>query len=140
MSHLSAPAVRSDWPWPDSLDALQAAPAHHELLYENDRVRVIHTRIPAGDTVPLHTHRWPGVVYVLSTSDFIRRNQEGDVLFDSRQAGASPRAPAVQWLEPLPPHTVENVGHSEISLIIVELKEAQPGRKSSPDRLTGAES
>jgi hypothetical protein len=112
------------WPWPDSLDALLAAPAHHQRLLENERVRVIHTLIPAGETVPLHTHRWPGVAYVMETSDFIRRDQNGDVLFDSRRGGLQPRAPAVQWLEPLPPHTVENLGPSPISIIIVELKEA----------------
>lgn len=98
MSQLSAPAVRQDWPWPDSLDALQAAPAHHEVFLENDRVRVIHTHIPAGDTVPLHTHRWPGVACLLSSSDFIRRDQEGNVLLDSRHAGAPPSIPAVQMV------------------------------------------
>jgi hypothetical protein len=122
MNQVFGSPVRRDWPWPDSLDALQAAPAHHELFLENDRVRVIHTRIPAGDTVPLHAHRWPAVAYLLSTSDFIRRDQAGNVLLDSRDAGAPPSIP-VQWLEPLPPHTVENVGHSEISILIVELKD-----------------
>lgn len=119
--------MNHDWPWPDSLDALQAAPAHHTLLLENERVRVIHTHIPTGDLVPLHTHRWPGAVYVISSSDFIRRDLDGKVLFDSRGARAPSSAPAVQWLEPLPPHTVENVGASAISIIIVELKDSHPG-------------
>jgi hypothetical protein len=94
---------------------------------ENERVRVIHTHIPAGDTVPLHTHRWPSVAYVISSSDFVRRDHDGNVLFDSRGAGALPNAPAVQWLDPLPPHTVENVGPSAISIIIVELKDSRMG-------------
>ena len=112
------------WPWPDSLDALTAAPAHHTRLLENDRVRVVHTHIPPGDLVPVHTHRFPGVVYVITASDFVRRDDQGKVLFDSRQAAGSPAktSPAVQWLDSLPPHSVENVGHSEISLVIVELK------------------
>jgi hypothetical protein len=111
------------WPWPDSLDALAAAPAHHELLLENERVRVVRTHIPAGELVPVHTHRWPGIAYLLSWSDFIRRDQHGKVLLDSRQAGAPPQIPMVQWLNPLPPHTVENVGQSEIIIFIVELKD-----------------
>ena len=110
------------WPWPDSLDALIAAPAHHTRLLENDRVRVVHTHIPSGDLVPVHTHRFPGVVYVISASDFVRRDDKGKVLFDSREAGPTKSSPAVQWLDPLPPHSVENVGDSEISLVIVELK------------------
>jgi hypothetical protein len=110
------------WPWPESLDALRAAPAHHRLLLEDDSVRVIHTRIAAGETVPLHTHRWGGVAYLQSWSHFIRRNERGEVLFDSRSAGSLPEIPSVQRLQPLPPHTVENLGPSEISILIVELK------------------
>jgi quercetin dioxygenase-like cupin family protein len=52
--------------WPDELDALVAAPAHHKLLFENERVRVLETRIAAGDRTPVHTHRWPAALYILS--------------------------------------------------------------------------
>jgi hypothetical protein len=125
--HVSPVAVGT-WPWPDEMDALVAAPAFHQRLLENERVRVLHTLIPSGAIVPLHTHRCPGVAYLLSWSDFIRRDQHGNVLLDSRKAGNPPRIPAVQWLDPLPPHTVENVGLSEISIVIVELKEAVAGK------------
>jgi len=118
----SSSSAPSAWPWPDSLDALVAAPAYHTLLLENDRVRVIHTHIPVGALVPVHTHRWPAVAYLLGASDFIRRDHHGDVLLDSRKLGPPPKTPFVQWLEPLPPHTVENAGTSEISIVIVELK------------------
>lgn len=114
----------SPWPWPDSLDALIAAPNHHTLLLENDRVRVIHTHIPPGHLVPVHTHRWPALAYVMSGSDFIRRDHEDKILLDSRHATSPPKLPATQWLDPLPPHSVENVGSSEISILIVELKPA----------------
>jgi hypothetical protein len=114
----------ASWPWPDSLDALVAAPAHHTLLMENDQVRVIHTHIPAGDLVPVHTHRWPAVAYVMNSCDFIRRDHEDRVLLDSRKLPAAPRFPVTQWLDPLPPHTVENIGDSEISILIVEIKGA----------------
>jgi hypothetical protein len=112
------------WPWPDSLDALIAAPAYHTLILENDRVRVIRTHIPPGALVPLHTHRWPAVAYVMSASDFIRRDHENKVLLDTRQSPNPPKLPATQWLDPLPAHTVENVGHSDIAILIVELKTA----------------
>ena len=111
------------WPWPDSLDALIAAPRHHSVLLEDDRVRVLRTAIPAGDVVPLHTHRWGGVAYVQSWSHFIRRGQQGEVLFDSRQAGEPPVIPFAQRMLPLPPHTVENLGPLEISILIVEMKD-----------------
>lgn len=107
------------WPWPPELDALIAAPKHHILVLENDRMRVLDTRIPAGDTVPVHTHRWPGVYYTIQFSHFIRRDDEGKMLFDSRTVST---APGAAFLENLPPHSVENVGETEIRLISVELK------------------
>ena len=48
--------------WSDSLDAMVAAPEHHELLLENQRVRVLDSRIKPGEIVPVHTHRWASVL------------------------------------------------------------------------------
>jgi len=111
------------WPWPESLDALVAAPDHHQLLLENERVRVLLTNIPAGALVPLHTHRWGGVAHVQSWSHFLRRDEEGEILFDSRQAGDPPQIPSTQWMQPLPPHSVENLGPLDIRILIVEIKD-----------------
>jgi sugar/nucleoside kinase (ribokinase family) len=72
----------SPWLWPESLDALVAAPKQHTLLLENERVRVLDTRILPGDTTPVHTHRWPSVLYVLSWSDVVRRDGDGKVMLD----------------------------------------------------------
>jgi hypothetical protein len=55
------------------------------------------------------THRWPNVQYVLSSTDFVRRDADGEVLFDSRSGNERPEASAALWAEPLPPHSVENV-------------------------------
>jgi len=122
MSNPSSPTLSANWPWPDSLDAVIAAPAHHTVLLEDERVRVLRTIIPPGDIAPLHTHRWGGIAYHESSSHFIRRDQHGKVLFDSRQAGELPPTRCAQWLQPLPPHTVENLGPKEIRILIVELK------------------
>ena len=108
------------WPWPPELDALIAAPKHHRLILENDKIRMLDTIIPVGDTVPVHTHRWPGVYHTLQFSHFIRRDGEGNVLFDSRTLKSEMASAA--FLENLPPHSVENVGGTDIHLISVELK------------------
>jgi isopentenyldiphosphate isomerase len=109
------------WEWPDELDALVAAPEHHSLLLENERVRVLETLIPPGETTAVHTHRWPNVQYVLSSTDFIRRNGEGAVLLDTR--AASGQTHPTHWSEPLPPHSIENVGERDLLVIMVELKD-----------------
>lgn len=124
MSTPANPTSPGNWPWPDSLDAMTAAPAHHTVLLEYEHVRVLRTTIPAGDVVPLHTHRWGGVAYVENCCHFLRRDEHGNVLFDSRQAGDLPNAPFVQRMLPLPPHTVENLGSTAISILIVEIKSA----------------
>jgi hypothetical protein len=105
---------------------------YHRLLFENERVRILEVRIGPGQRVPVHTHRWPSAIYIVSASDFIRRDGEGKILFDSRAAGPLPATPTVQWTDPLPPHSVENVGRSEILLITTELKEFAAERGVRP--------
>jgi hypothetical protein len=117
----------------DSLDALLAAPRHHSLLFENDHVRVLDTHVSPGDTVPLHTHRWPGTHYIVTPSDFIRRDAAGAVLLNSRTRPPSLPGTAA-WSDPLPPHTLENIGASELRVITVELKspDLSPPHPNSP--------
>jgi hypothetical protein len=107
----------------DELDAVVAAPEHHTVVFENERVRVLDTRVEPGDIVPLHTHRWPGVQHLLSFADFVRRDGDGRVLLDSRGLDLAGEGALVLWSEPLPPHTLENVGTLPIHAIVVELKE-----------------
>jgi hypothetical protein len=107
--------------WPSKLDALTAAPANHRLLLENDSIRILDTLIEPGQATPLHSHCWPAALYILSASEFIRRDQNGTVTFDSRNS--PPLLPgAAVWIPPLPPHTLENIGKNYIRIISVELK------------------
>jgi hypothetical protein len=110
------------WTWPDSLDALRAAPESHRILFENDAVRVLETRVAPGETTQVHTHRWPGILYVLSFAHFVRRNGDGMLLVDTREGGPLPQPGTALWSGSLPPHTIENVDTSEIHVIGVELK------------------
>ena len=109
--------------WPDSLDAMVGAPEHHEVLFQNDQVRVLDSRIKPGDTVPVYTDRWASVLYILGTSDFVRYNTEGRAIFDSRTATSQVETAAVIWSPPLRPHSVEYVGDKEIRVTSIELKD-----------------
>lgn len=104
------------------LDAMTAAPDHHRVLLENDRVRVLDACLAPGDTTPMHEHRWPAVLHVLSWGDFVRIDRDGKVLLDSRATGMHPQAGAILWGPPLPPHAVRNVGEHELRIIAVEIK------------------
>ena len=114
--------VRDDRPMAGHpLDAMIAAPDHHAVLFENDRVRVLDTRLSPGQRTPIHAHEWPAALYVLSWSDFIRRDQHGSVLADSRDRSA-PGAGSGLWIDSLPPHSVENIGSSDLHIVAVEVK------------------
>jgi hypothetical protein len=99
-----------------------AAPDHHTLLFENERVRVLDTRISAGDKTPVHMHRWPAALYVISWSHFVRYDDTGEEVLDSRNVPLLQNPPSAFWSEPLSPHSLENVGAETLRIISVEVK------------------
>jgi hypothetical protein len=113
------------WTWPASLDALVAAPETHHLLFQNEDVRVLETKIAPGETTTVHTHRWPGVLYVVSFDHFVRRDADGAILADSQAEGSGslPEPGTAAWSGAFAPHTLENVGTKDIHVIGVELKD-----------------
>ena len=106
----------------DGLDAMMAAPDHHGILLENDKVRVLDTRLAPGERTPVHMHAASAALYVMSWSDFLRRDHEGNVVVDSRSWERQPAVGEALWLPPLPAHSVENIGTAELRFIAVELK------------------
>jgi hypothetical protein len=112
----------SSWPWDEALDAMKAAPEHHTLLFENDAVRVLDTCIPPGGVTNIHTHQWAASLYILSWSDFIRYDREGNVLLDSRNIVQPPSSCSAIWGEPLVPHRVKNIGDRDLHVISTEIK------------------
>ncbi len=112
----------SDFRRPDETDALTAAPGFHRLILENDAVRVLQTMIPPGQTVPPHTHCWPGVNTFLSWSDFIRRDGQGEITLDTSASGVHFLPGESAWSGPLPLHTLENVGEQPLHVVTVEIK------------------
>ena len=110
----------------DELDGVAVAPGNHRVLFENEEVRVLDITIAAGETTPLHTHLAPTVLYRLSGSHFIRRDEHGGTLFDSR-ADADFVMPLVSYNATLPRHAIENTGVDDLHLIGVELKRPDSG-------------
>lgn len=121
----------SDWPWPEDLDALRAAPDSHALLLENDAVRVVEVVIEPGVREPMHTHRWPSVMIVVGGARIRYYGKDGELEFESSEAGteeagteAPPGAPRTEWLGPEGPHAVENVDSTSYRAYRIELKSA----------------
>jgi len=47
--------------WDLALDAVVAAPKHHKVIFENERLRVLEVTLEPNDEEPIHHHRWPSV-------------------------------------------------------------------------------
>ena len=47
--------------WDPALDAVVAAPKHHKVVFENERLRVLEVTLEPNDEEPVHHHRWPSV-------------------------------------------------------------------------------
>ena len=109
-------------PAPTELDGPVAAPDHHRVVFENERVRVVETVIRAGETAPLHTHLIPHLLIVSSGSQLVRRDVAGVVLVDTRDGDPASTIRPYAWNDGIGPHTLENVGADDIVATAVELK------------------
>ena len=112
----------ADWPWPPELDGPIAAPDQHRVIFENDRVRMLETTIRAGQIAPLHTHRAPTLMYVISGSHSLRRDENGAVMLDTRATEPPFTMPQAMWSDFTPAHTLENTGDDDLVVIGMELK------------------
>jgi hypothetical protein len=125
----SAPKEPGTWPWPDSLDALIAAPGSHRVVFENEHTRVLEVTIGPGEREPEHTHRWPSIMLVDRPARI--RYYTGDTLTytSPEQSLSAEPAPRLSWLDPEGPHSVENIDHHPYGAFRVEFK--QVGARTS---------
>ncbi|MCW2799935.1 MAG: cytoplasmic protein [Aeromicrobium sp.] len=100
-------------------DPVETNPSLYNVVFENERVRVLEYRDQPGDRTTPHSH--PDSVMV-TMSTFDRRLSVGDQVREvSLESGAA------AWL-PAQTHAGENIGTSETHVMFVELKE--PGQAS----------
>ena len=100
---------------PDPLDSLIVCKDTQKLIFENQFVRVIEERVPAGVAQPKHRHGH-GVLIPLANSD----------IESVDDPGGQPTRRHLQfgeagWREPVV-HAVKNVGTTELLNIRIELK------------------
>jgi hypothetical protein len=108
------------WPWPESTDALVAAPTSHRVLLENDQVRVLEVTIEPGNREPEHTHRAPSVMIVDEPARLRYYAPDAPPLELGRRSGTKP-GPRVQWMDPEGPHSVENIDQHRYHAVRIEL-------------------
>ena len=57
-------SASAKWLWPDSLDAMSAAPENHKLVYEDNDVRVLAVMLDGKKSEPIHTHKWKSIMWI----------------------------------------------------------------------------
>jgi hypothetical protein len=97
------------------LDPLKVTPQTHKLLFENQVVRVIESRLPSGETEPKHGHPHSVTVYLADVDTEIRTFPDGKTSRVHRTAGT------VGWNEATV-HEIKNVGGTSSHNIRIELK------------------
>ena len=99
---------------PITLDPVKLDPKHHIVVFENDRVRVLHTILEPHLKSPLHEH--PPYVVVYVTGLHVTQTLPDGRLVDN------PRKPGeVAWRD-FQKHETENIGERTAVEIQVELK------------------
>lgn len=111
------------WLWPDSLDAVVAAPGSHRVVFESQITRVLEVTIAPGEREPEHTHRWPSVMVVHRPARI--RYYTGDILtFTSpEQPPPADQGSHAGWLDPEVPHSVENIDSHAYEAFRIEFKQ-----------------
>lgn len=114
--------------WDPKFDAVAAAPKHHKVLFENERLRVLEVTLEPQDEEPLHHHRWPSVFVLDELHDKVRDiSPEGVELPPSRDVMQAIESwdgtsSLVVNMAPQPLGRVLNKGDTNIHGIRIEIK------------------
>jgi hypothetical protein len=118
--------------WDPELDAVIVAPENHVVLYEDDFIRVLSVRLPAGETEKPHHHRFPSVMIIdrgIKARDFDGVTHEE--IKRPLGGGGEPQLPVVVRLPPQALHYFENLDTKAFHGIRVEFKKGFPTERGS---------
>ena len=95
-------------------DAVKVAPHVYKVLVDNDRVRVLESRMKPGEKTTMHSH--PAVVaYAVTDGKYKFTSPDGQSMEFELKAGQAMYMDSVE-------HATENVGAAEGCAILIELK------------------
>ena len=95
-------------------NAVSIAPHIHEVIFENDKLRVLKVKVKPGDQAAMHWHP-ENINYILQPGKLRFTKPDGavvDIELETGQVTSSPESS----------HAVENIGVTEVQTIQVELK------------------
>jgi len=95
-------------------DIVEISPEVHQVVFENDAIRVLEVTVKPGASVPMHTNP-ANINYILAGGTLRLFDPDGsavDLQLAERQV-----IPA-----PVGRHAVENIGQTEVRTLCIELK------------------
>lgn len=110
--------------WEESRDAVIAAPDNHEVLYEDEHIRVLSVTLQPGIPEPLHHHRYPSIFVI----DRLVPLRDFDADGNEQQLPLPPvfDMPLVLQMPPQDLHSVLNEGATPFHGTRVEFKQGFP--------------
>ncbi|WP_242338355.1 MULTISPECIES: hypothetical protein [unclassified Anaeromyxobacter] len=100
---------------PDPIDDIvKISPEIHEVIFENDRIRVLKVTVKPGDRVAMHRNP-ENINYILKPGTLRLTSLDGSVVDVALTDGQVIPAPVGS-------HAVENVGGTVVQTICIELK------------------
>ncbi len=117
-THWAAPQTEDQL---NKLDATVVASKWHQVIFENNFLRILEVIVKVGETVPFHTHQWDSIMVTLEDSDFLIRDNSG---FDTKESALEDdKLPFVELIQgSLQPHSYTNIGSKKYEAIIFEYK------------------
>ncbi len=103
---------------PEELDSVIAAPENHTVVFENDKVRVLHVNIPPDVIEKKHTHRNPSIFIINASPNMDYYNEKGEIV--ARSGKRKDGEPF--WVEPEGLHGLENHDAIVFDAFRVEIK------------------
>jgi quercetin dioxygenase-like cupin family protein len=95
-------------------DIVEISPDIHEVIFENDQIRMLKVTVQPGDTVPMHRNP-ENINYILRPGTLRLTSPDGSVVEVELTEGQLIPAPVGS-------HAVENVGGTVVQTICIELK------------------
>jgi quercetin dioxygenase-like cupin family protein len=97
-----------------ALDPVKVDPAHHKVVFENDRVRVLRINLKAHDKTKQHEHPNGVAIYLTDTKAKF-------TLADGKTREGGGKRGEATWAA-AEKHSVQNLGAKPAEIILVELK------------------
>ena len=119
--------TETQWEWPENLDALQAAPDNHKIVYEDNNVRVLAVMLDGKKSEPIHTHKWKSIMWIAKPItpcqiNNYKKDKNGDFIkSDSLIINEMP-VNIGQLVNPEGPTSIDNLGSENGVAYRVEFK------------------